>query len=463
MVPFWTLSLCLLFIMFSGADSQDVSLVVPDPSMVHALEWLDKQREPDYGFQDHTAEAVVAFQLSNASSWYTPNNLLNKLTVKQMDIEILVNLFRRHETPPSPKDLALYSMALNSLCRDPRQFYGHDLISNINHQEMLLDLEFAVSSLAICISGNHVRKRQIRRLLDITEQNKEVTVETISMVVIALHCIIHDHRNRNLHHYLANPTKKLGKLQKEDGSFGDLKSSAFAIQALESTDPGGHHWNRTTAVNYVKFQQNDDGSFGDDDALYTTILVLFALGPQGLVSIKDLNCQTDKEKNWSNPSTFYVPVPPIKLPENSNLEVNKTTELPEEKVTSWTELNKSEINSDDSATVSYTLWVGSNVTETYTINVTTENNDSFYNVMQLAAQRDNHFCFLSTEWPNGHYVHTLAGYKEEPMSYHYWLLYKLPMPPDLTLPPPNQFVAPVGVDELLVEDGDHFLFWYKKL
>lgn len=71
--------------------------------------------------------------------------------------------------------------------------------------------------------------------------------------------------------------------------------------------------------------------------------------------------------------------------------------------------------------------------------------------------------FLSTEWPNGHYVHTLGGYKEEPMSYHYWLLYKLPMPPDLALPPPNQFVAPVGVDELLVEDGDHFLFWYKKL
>lgn len=85
------------------------------------------------------------------------------------------------------------------------------------------------------------------------------------MVVIALHCIIHDHRNRNLHHYLVYPTKKLGKLQKEDGSFGDLKSSAFAIQALQSTDPGARHWNKTSAVNYVKMQQNDDGSFGDDD------------------------------------------------------------------------------------------------------------------------------------------------------------------------------------------------------
>lgn len=60
-------------------------------------------------------------------------------------------------------------------------------------------------------------------------------------------------------------------------------------------------------------------------------------------------------------------------------------------------------------------------------------------------------------------MHTLAGYKEEPMSYHYWLLYKLPVSPDVTAPPPNQFVAPVGVDELLVEDGDHYLFWYKKL
>lgn len=73
------------------------------------------------------------------------------------------------------------------------------------------------------------------------------------------------------------------------------------------------------------------------------------------------------------------------------------------------------------------------------------------------------FRFSSTEWPNGHYVHTLAGFKEEPMSYHYWLLYKLPELPKVTSPPQNRFVAPVGVDELLIEDGDHYLFWYKKL
>lgn len=48
-------------------------------------------------------------------------------------------------------------------------------------------------------------------------------------------------------------------------------------------------------------------------------------------------------------------------------------------------------------------------------------------------------------------------------SYNYWLLYRLPELPDPTNPPGNQLIAPVGVDELMVEDGEHYLYWYKKL
>lgn len=95
--------------------------------------------------------------------------------------------------------------------------------------------------------------------------------------------------------------------------------------------------------------------------------------------------------------------------------------------------------------VSYTLWVGSNVNETYNLNLTVARNDSFYNIMTLAAEKSPHFQFAASEWPNGHYVHTLAGYKEEPMSYHYWLLYRLPSFPKPTSPPGNQLVAPGGI------------------
>ena len=63
-------------------------------------------------------------------------------------------------------------------------------------------------------------------------------------------------------------------------------------------------------------------------------------------------------------------------------------------MTNLTNLNKIEINPDDIVTVSYTLWVGSNVTEIYNINITTENNDTFYNVMQMAAQKDHHFSLV---------------------------------------------------------------------
>lgn len=98
--------------------------------------------------------------------------------------------------------------------------------------------------------------------------------------------------------------------------------------------------------------------------------------------------------------------------------------------------------------ISYTIWVGSNVNETYNLTVTAPKNETFYEVMLLAAEISPHFEFLASEWPNGHYVHTLAGYKEEPMSYHYWLLYRLPSPPEPSSPPGNQLVAPGGMDDL---------------
>ncbi|KOB70089.1 Uncharacterized protein OBRU01_10803 [Operophtera brumata] len=64
--------------------------------------------------------------------------------------------------------------------------------------------------------------------------------------------------------------------------------------------------------------------------------------------------------------------------------------------------------------------------------------------MQMAADQNPKFKFEASEWPNGHYVHTLGGHKEEPMGYHYWLLYRLPETPDPASPPGNQLVAPVG-------------------
>lgn len=77
----------------------------------------------------------------------------------------------KHRSPiskPLETDrLARYILSLGALCKDPRRFYGHDLITLLQHHEPTEDDEFALATLAACSSATHVRKRQIRRLLDI--------------------------------------------------------------------------------------------------------------------------------------------------------------------------------------------------------------------------------------------------------------------------------------------------------
>ena len=129
----------------------------------------------------------------------------------------------------------------------------------------------------------------------------------------------------------------------------------------------------------------------------------------------------------------------------SEYEVTSLVTTMEENSSSTSSLSAVKPHNNPLVDVTYTLWVGSDVNETHNLTLKAPKNETFYEVMVLAAQKSSQFAFSAYEWPNGHYVHTLAGYKEEPMSYHYWLLYRLPSPPDPSSPPGNQLVAPGGI------------------
>jgi len=95
-----------------------------------------------------------------------------------MEVEILTML-DHHHTLPTPVDsdrLARYVLALGSLCKDSRRFHGHDLVAALQHHEPSQDQEFALATLAACSSAAHVRKRQIRRLLDIASGTTDHSV-----------------------------------------------------------------------------------------------------------------------------------------------------------------------------------------------------------------------------------------------------------------------------------------------
>lgn len=426
-----------------------------------ATTWLWNQRDKDAGWGNDTHRVLLALRLANLSrddNTPTQASLDIQLSGKQMELEIVLLLWRHREVGFSAVNLARYTLTLNSLCIDPRQFYGHDLIGTLQHHEPSSDYDFSLTTLAACTAEAHIRKRQIRRLLDIANAAQYHNVDTIAMVVLALRCIVQDHRHRNLHHFIRKPSLGLAQRQRLDGSFGDLRTTVLAMQALEEIqNEPADNWNKSAAITWLSSRQQSDGSFDGD--VYLTTETVLGIAPRSLATIRTLDCgQTDSSSsrilsNNVTASDNHGEIILLSSTRETNIERNNTNY--DNTIMTASPHNNHMVN------VSYTLWLGTN--ETYHLIVTAPKNETFYGVMLLAADMSPHFKFSASEWPNGHYVHTLAGYKEEPMSYHYWLLYRLPSPPDLKSPPGNQLVAPGGVDDLEISEGEHYLFWYKKL
>lgn len=139
------------------------------------------------------------------------------LSIKQMEVDILIML-DKHRLPiskPLETDrLARYILSLGSLCKDPRRFYGHDLITLVQHHEPTQDDEFALATLAACSSATHVRKRQIRRLLDIASgEITNIGEKGFTIVNICTNLITRFHRHHGdgascteMHHYGSSPS-----------------------------------------------------------------------------------------------------------------------------------------------------------------------------------------------------------------------------------------------------------------
>lgn len=62
--------------------------------------------------------------------------------------------------------------------------HQHDLLTMLQHHESNDDQIFAISTLAVCSLGEHVRKRQIRQLIDIAlESNQNIGKTTLAAQV----------------------------------------------------------------------------------------------------------------------------------------------------------------------------------------------------------------------------------------------------------------------------------------
>lgn len=54
--------------------------------------------------------------------------------------------------------------------------------------------------------------------------------DTVAMTILALRCIVKDHRHRNLQHSLRRPSISLARQQQPDGGFGNIYNTALTMQ-----------------------------------------------------------------------------------------------------------------------------------------------------------------------------------------------------------------------------------------
>lgn len=246
---------------------------------------------------------------------------------------------------------------------------------------------------------------------------------------------------QHLADYLETPLRLIASEQEPDGSFDhNVPTTALAIQALTSirlqSSAAPITWKLEAALDWLRSVQKADGSFGND--IFTTAEVLMALSGYGYGTLDPEHC---------TPVTGR-PAPSI----GEDGSPASTTPIPSAGPVA---------NHSGLVRFTYVVWIGQNRSEVHAIHLTVPANSTFYQAMKVAAEADPHFEFSATIWPNGHYVHTIAGHKDQSIGFHFWLLFRMPFMPDPFNPPPTTYVAPAGVDDLFPQDGDYFLFWYK--
>lgn len=120
------------------------------------------------------------------------------------------------------------------------------------------------------------------------------------MAVLALRCIITDHHNRHLEHFLRKSTLRLALMQTTQGNVGSLHSTALVLQALQDLNIVPNEvWDRAAATKWILDRQRDDGSWSDEPladgqdpnlGIGLTANIILALGRKGFGAVRMLQC-----------------------------------------------------------------------------------------------------------------------------------------------------------------------------
>ncbi|XP_054711476.1 uncharacterized protein LOC129221064 [Uloborus diversus] len=392
-----------------------------DASLRVAYNWLEAHVTLRSGWKNNLHRSIVALHLSGRTS-FNGNNTLPKhqLLVKQLELETALALLRNSTEPVSANQLSMLINALLVTCHNPRYFYGFNLIQlltdSMKNSEQPIQ---PIAYLALCNAKKSLSKEEISQLLLLLEADTEYPFahEIQAVAVIALSCVIKNGQREFLNttdfEIFNDSVQELKKLQNEDGSFGNIYTSALIVQALLSKgEETSKDWNLKGAITYLMKELKSD----DFLSIY---MILPILNRKSLADIADVNCTGHLQLSEGNP------------------------------------IDRISYKLGPKMRVQYSLYLKQNKDIIHTIYLTVSKNISAYEVMEVAAAADPKYKFQWKPMSGKKYVFEINGYINDPEVGLFWLTY-------LTGPRFNGTLIHYkeSLDDIEIQEDDHLIMWY---
>ncbi|GFX30311.1 hypothetical protein TNCV_1964171 [Trichonephila clavipes] len=198
----------------------------------NARKWIISQRLDNFGWGSETARALAALYLSDVH--HSKRDETDMLMVKQLEVQLALDIARNGTKTMTLTDIALYINALMASCRDPRNFYGNDLVETLrNRVSSTRNVGKFVNPavyLTLCLNNySTYDDTSIHEIL--YSQNAaigRIDIQALSMLTAT--CVFHSNKSLSTEVYEGLKRQFLNKLESKNCT-GNIYEAALVMQS----------------------------------------------------------------------------------------------------------------------------------------------------------------------------------------------------------------------------------------
>ncbi|XP_054707058.1 uncharacterized protein CG3556-like [Uloborus diversus] len=386
-------------------------------SSKHSLvDWFLRRREngtTSNKWGHELPRTAVALFLSDPA-FFAPGNL----TAQEMAYELTIQLlskFSQNRTLSSA-DLALYINAMLVTCIDPRNFHGHDLVSELRKSVEEEKFTNPFEIIALCNAGDTMTSKDVGRILTAyNSEHRPFWIDIQALSAMALVCLSQQPTLNVEQRNLRDMVLELKKLQHLNGTVENLRTTAVVLQVLNAVKNFGSDFDYEAAIEAILQQQKDDGSFPNFlDSYY----ILPALSNNSLVSINTSHCQNSQ-------------------------------------ITGEEALKKLRSQSGKQIQVHYSVFVDQDMDFVRTWKLKVPVGSTLYNVMETIQELDDRFRVQYNVFNGKPYPYAMFNLEDDPESGLYWFVYKRSSRSNA---PQLMEASPVDIQ---IRENEELILWYR--